>query len=126
MKYLKKNKIKIDSVDKHLKELMKNPEFKKEYLKEKQYLKINALVIKSNAGNVEATEQLIKLFYRFICKVANKYAKKEPGLPIKDLEQHGVYVFLTLCKKYNPRLRDFVGYIKACYEHTFTDLMCKI
>ena len=91
------------------------------------YKEINLLVEKHQVGDVDATALLLKQFNKLLLRVATKYHKKEPTLTMVDLYQHGVYVFLLLCKKYDPRKKvNFVGYIKQYFEHVYTDKMMEI
>lgn len=91
------------------------------------YNVINSLVIKYQDGDGDAMGILLTTFNKLIQRVARKYHKKEPTLSMVDLYQHGVYVFLLLCKKYDPRKKvNFVGYIKRYFEHTFTDKLCDV
>lgn len=116
------NKVRIESVNKHIKEQLKNPVFKKAYIQERKYLDINVLVLRQKAGNEEATVTLLNKFDGLIKRITLKYSKKEPKLNYTDLYQHGIYVFLLLCKKYNLNTGvNFVGYIKKYFEITFTD-----
>jgi len=91
------------------------------------YKTINNLVGVYQTGNSEATTLLLAQFDKLIKRVAIKYSKKESTLTFSDLYQHGIYVFLKLCKEYRQDTGvNFVGYIKKYFEHTFTDLMCEI
>jgi DNA-directed RNA polymerase specialized sigma subunit len=122
-----KNKVKIENVNKHLKEQLKNPVFKKAYMEERKYLKINILVAKQKAGDPVANTTLLKKFDGLVKRVATKYSKVEPTLSYRDLYQHGVLVFLLLCNKYKVGTGvNFVGYVKKYFEHTFTDLLCEV
>ena len=91
------------------------------------YNAINNLVAKHQAGDGNATTLLLTKFDNLLKQVAYKYSKKEPNLPFADLYQHGIYVFLLLCKKYKLNTGvNFVGYAKQNFEHTFTNRMCEI